>query len=89
MLTLEMAIQKIQQFPPEQRNQVIQFVEFLEFQANKTTLEPIDTESQEISFTQAAQEFVGCLDSDIEDLSHNPQPKSFGNHARFINHDPI
>ncbi|MGB3293590.1 MAG: hypothetical protein WBB01_11445 [Phormidesmis sp.] len=35
MLTLEMAIQKIQQFPPEQRNKVIEFVEFLDFQSNR------------------------------------------------------
>jgi hypothetical protein len=31
MLTLEMAIQKVQQFRPEQRNQVIQFIEFLDY----------------------------------------------------------
>jgi hypothetical protein len=35
MLTLEMAIQKIQQFPPEQRNKVIEYIEFLEFQAHR------------------------------------------------------
>ncbi len=35
MLTLEMAIQKIQQFPPEQRNKVIEYIEFLEFQAHQ------------------------------------------------------
>jgi len=27
----------------------------------------------EISFTEATQEFIGCLDSDIEDLSYNPK----------------
>jgi len=26
----------------------------------------------EISFTEATQEFIGCLDSDLEDLSYNP-----------------
>lgn len=30
-----MAIQKIQQFPPEQRNKVIEYIEFLEFQAHQ------------------------------------------------------
>jgi hypothetical protein len=40
MLTLEMAIQKIQQFPPEQRNQVIQFVEFLDFTSSQATTAP-------------------------------------------------
>jgi hypothetical protein len=43
MLTLEVAIQKIQQFPPEQRNQVIQFIEFLDFSANKATTAPETT----------------------------------------------
>jgi putative SOS response-associated peptidase YedK len=33
MLTIEMAIQRIQQFPLEQRNKVIEYIEFLEFQA--------------------------------------------------------
>ncbi|MGL6345167.1 MAG: hypothetical protein ACRC80_39200 [Waterburya sp.] len=28
---------------------------------------------EKLSFADAAQEFIGCLDSDIEDLSHNPQ----------------
>jgi hypothetical protein len=35
MLSLEVAIQKIQQFPPEQRNQIIQFVEFLDFTSSQ------------------------------------------------------
>ena len=34
MLTLEIAIQKIRQLPPEQLSQVVQFIEFLEFKAN-------------------------------------------------------
>jgi hypothetical protein len=36
MLSLEVAIQKIQQFPPEQRNQVIQFVEFLDYTSSQS-----------------------------------------------------
>jgi hypothetical protein len=43
MLTLEMAIQKIQQFSPEQRNQVIQLVEFLDFKSSQ--MEPIDPQT--------------------------------------------
>jgi hemerythrin superfamily protein len=73
MISLEMAIQKIQQLPVEQRNQVIQFVEFLEFQSSQA--DPIQTQkkSKKISFAEAAHEFVGCLDSNIDDLSHNPK----------------
>jgi hypothetical protein len=72
MLTLEMAIQKIQQFSPETRNKVIEFIEFLEFQSNQTVPIP-EIEPEQPSFAAAAHEFVGCLDSDIEDLSYNPQ----------------
>ncbi|TAG97302.1 MAG: DUF2281 domain-containing protein [Oscillatoriales cyanobacterium] len=44
MLTLEMAIQKIQQFPPEQRNKVIEFIEFLEFQSHQAAPTPTQSE---------------------------------------------
>lgn len=73
MLTLEMAIQKIQQFSPEQRNKVIEFIEFLEFQSSQSASAQTQKESEKLSFAEAAHQFVGCLDSDIEDLSHNPQ----------------
>ena len=43
MLTLEMAIQKNPTLPPEQRNQVIRFIEFLDFSANKATIAPEST----------------------------------------------
>lgn len=73
MLSLEMTIQKIQQLPLEQRNKVIEFVAFLEFQANQAAATQTQTETPRTSFAEAAHEFIGCLDSDIEDLSHNPQ----------------
>jgi hypothetical protein len=73
MLTLEMAIQKIQQFTPEQRNKVIEFIEFLEFQSNRSASEQTHQEVQKTSFAEAAHEYIGCLDSEIEDLSHNPK----------------
>lgn len=50
MLTLEMAIQKIQQLPLEQRNKVIEFIEFLEFQSSqhqKEDLAQADQSTQE------------------------------------------
>ena len=47
-----MAIQKIQHFPPEQRNKVIKFIEFIEFQAsqNKTIEQKNDDSNQEQFF---------------------------------------
>ena len=51
MLTLEMAIQKIQHFSPEQRNKVIEFIEFIEFQASQTkTIEPKNDDSNQEQF---------------------------------------
>lgn len=43
MPTLEIAIQKIRQLPPEQLSQVVQFIEFLEFKAN----DPDETSTEE------------------------------------------
>jgi len=63
MLTLESAIKKIQQLPPEQQKQVFQLIEDLEKQ----------TQNQEKTFIEVAHEFIGCLESDIEDLSYNPK----------------
>ncbi|PSB31213.1 DUF2281 domain-containing protein [filamentous cyanobacterium Phorm 46] len=56
MLTLEMAIEKIQHFSPEQRNKVIEFIEFLEFKASQTkTIEQRkDDSNQEQSFFELA-----------------------------------
>jgi hypothetical protein len=51
MLTIEMAIQKIQQFPPEQRNQVIQFVEFLDFKSNQVAVPEPETQVDDSSQT--------------------------------------
>jgi hypothetical protein len=73
MITLEMAIAKIKKLPIEQRTEVIKFVEFLEFKAEKIDLIQEDTnpKEKEVSFTEVAQEFIGCLDSNLEDLSYN------------------
>jgi hypothetical protein len=47
----------------------------LEFQASRTLApqKPTAPETAETSFANATKEFIGCLDSDLEDLSHNPQ----------------
>jgi hypothetical protein len=52
MLTLEMAIQKIHQLPPEQRNQIIQFIEFLDFKSSQT-----ETTGQQTNEPDPAQAF--------------------------------
>ncbi|MBG1266621.1 hypothetical protein [Nostoc sp. WHI] len=71
MTTLEIAIAKIKRLPIEQRNEVIEFIEFLELKIGKISQiqEQIETDNKEVSFTEAAREFIGCLDSNLEDLS--------------------
>ena len=51
-----MAIQKIQLFSPEQHNKVIEFIEFIEFQASqtKTIEQKNDDSNQEQSFFELA-----------------------------------
>ncbi|MDJ1170104.1 DUF2281 domain-containing protein [Roseofilum sp. BLCC_M154] len=73
MPTLETAIKKIQQLPPEQWQKVIEFLEFLEYQSSQQQKTSKTLDNSQVSFAEAAQEFIGCLDSDLEDLSHNPQ----------------
>ncbi len=54
----------------QQQQQVIDFIEFLHFQAQKSekTVEQPE-EKEPISFLEAAKEFIGCIDSGISDLS--------------------
>ena len=61
MTTLEIAIAKIKNF--------------LEFKLGKIShiQEQIEPNEKEVSFTEAAREFIGCLDSNLEDLSYNPK----------------
>lgn len=71
MTTLEIAIAKIKKLPTEQRNEVIRFIEFLEFKVGKPSgnQEQIETDKKELSFAEVAKDFIGCLDSNLEDLS--------------------
>ena len=86
MLSPEMVIQKIQQFDSQQWNSLIEFVEFLEFRSNQVDLPPKVLENCDLSFTEVTQEFIGCLDSDLEDLSHNPKYlEGFGQQKDFFN----
>jgi hypothetical protein len=75
MTTLEIAIAKIKKLPTEQRNEVIRFIEFLEFKVGKPSdnQEQVEADKKELSFAEAAKGFMGCLDSNLEDLSYNPK----------------
>ena len=61
MLTLEMAIQKIRELPPEQQNQAIAFIQFLEFQSNQGANTQISQDAEKISFAEN-----NCVEEDDE-----------------------
>jgi len=75
MTTLEIAINKIKKLPVEQRTEVIKFIEFLEFKVNKSTQisEQMEPNPKQVSFAEAAKDFIGYLDNNLEDLFHNPK----------------
>jgi hypothetical protein len=71
MTTLEIAIAKIKQLPTKQQNEVIRFVEFLEFKDGEINLSPQIENTEQVSFAEAAKDFIGCLDGLPSDLSTN------------------
>lgn len=61
MLTLEMAIQTIQKLPLEQRNQAIQFIEFLDFKSTQSEI--IDSQDNQADPTQTFFELAGLWEN--------------------------
>ena len=59
-------LEKLQALTPQQQQQVIDFIEFLQFKADKTA---IHEGEEEISALESAGDLVGCLDSGKGDLS--------------------
>ena len=59
-------LEKLQTLNPQQQQQVIEFIEFLQLKSDKTA---IYEEEREISALESAGDLVGCLDSGKGDLS--------------------
>ncbi|MFM6374419.1 MAG: hypothetical protein ACKPGT_24365 [Microcystis sp.] len=62
----QIILEKLQTLNPQQQQQVIEFIEFLQLKADKTA---IHEEEREISALESAGDLVGCLDSGKGDLS--------------------
>jgi hypothetical protein len=60
-------LEKLQTLTPQQQQKVIDFIEFLQFKAEKKEL----TEEKTISFYEAAKEYIGCVDGGPGDLATN------------------
>ena len=64
----EMIIEKLHALTPQQQQEIINFIEFLQFKAQKTE---ITEEEKQISAYESAKDLVGCVESGIGDLSYN------------------
>ncbi|MBP0016757.1 MAG: hypothetical protein J7647_04270 [Cyanobacteria bacterium SBLK] len=60
-------LERLQSLTPQQQQSVLDFIEFLQFKGGDRKIN--EEESEEISMLSAAQEFVGCVDSGVGDLS--------------------
>jgi hypothetical protein len=58
-------LEKLQTLTPQQQQSVIDFIEFLQFKAQKTEI----SEEEPISAYESAKDLVGCLDSGKGNLS--------------------
>ena len=57
--------EKIEALTPEQQQEVVKFIDFLLFKSQK----PEQTEP--VSFSESAKEFIGCVDGGPGDLATN------------------
>ena len=63
----QIILEKLNALTPQQQQEVIDFIEFLQFKAEKKEL----TEEKTISLYEAAKEYIGCVDGGPGDLATN------------------
>jgi hypothetical protein len=70
-MSIEQAVlEKLRTLPTNKQQEVLDFVEFLQTKAKSEKLIP--SKESEISFLDAAREFIGCVEGP-GDLSTNPK----------------
>ena len=62
-------LEQIKGLTEQQQQEVLNFIEFLQFKAQKQDFQ--EEEKEPISAYEAAKEFIGCVESGIGDLSYN------------------
>lgn len=65
----DLILARLKQLPPEKQQEILDFIEFLQFQWQKQ--EEITGKKEAISAYEAAKEFAGCVDFGPGDLSTN------------------
>ncbi len=68
----QMIIDEVKKLSPEKQQEVLNFIEFLQFKEmqKQETLKDKEEEKQ-VSFLEAAKEFIGCVDGGPGDLATN------------------
>lgn len=71
MITKEQEIlDKVQTLTSKQQQQVLDFIEFLNYQTQKHKQE-LETEEQRLAFQEKLKKYAGCVDGGPSDLSYN------------------
>jgi len=73
----QVILEKIKELTPQQQQEVLEFIEFLQFKAQKQGTPKDKEEEKPISFLEAAQEFIGCVDGGPGDLATNKKYLAF------------
>ncbi|MDZ8226035.1 MULTISPECIES: DUF2281 domain-containing protein [unclassified Nostoc] len=68
----QMIIDELKKLSPDKQQEVLNFIEFLQFKdmQKQETLKDKE-EEKEVSFLEAAKEFIGCVDGGPGDLATN------------------
>lgn len=65
----QMMMDEFKKLSAEKQQEVIDFMQFLQFQAQKQEVQ--QEEAKPISFLEAAKDFIGCVDGGPGDLATN------------------
>ncbi len=66
----QMIIDEVKKLSPEKQQEVLNFIEFLQFKAQKQDVQHKE-EKKPISAYEAAKEFAGCVGGGLGDLATN------------------
>ncbi len=61
-------VERLNTLTPQQQQEVVQFIEFLQFKAQN-----IQGNAKPVSFYEVAQEYIGCVDGGPGDLATNKE----------------
>ncbi len=69
----QIILSKLNNLDPKQLQEVLNFIDFLEFKAQYSQTVSEETIKKPISFLESAKEFIGCIDEGPGDLATNKE----------------